>query len=296
MNRLIQALHVHGNQHYDRMAIDPVTEFPIDYFLTSQMVKTLATDLREDFHPFWPVAVQLEHGLAQCLLQLAMFEAGIARLPLPDCFTANQVASAIAWSGAQAVYLRTTARIPLRAPVPVASLPCGIAAVMFASGHDGHFGQSRFTAGTLIAVAESLIQTAKPSHFDRHLALLPAWRLLESVAGLFPTILAGGTYVAAPSHHLGLADRERPDYAQMVDAIHNLRITSMAVDAKLLSGLVSELESRPHPLPLLTRVVVGAEIPQSLVDRGRVLGLPLQPIAEPLYIQSTGIRQAARAS
>lgn len=296
MNRLVQALHVHGIQHHDRIAIDPVTEFPVDYFLTSQMVKTLAMDLREVFHPLRPVAVRLEHGLGQSLLQLALLEAGIARLPLSDCFTASQAGAAMAWSGAQAVYMHTTARILLRAPFPVSPLPLGVATVTFASGSEGDFRQRLFTAEALIAIAERLLQAAQPGHFDRHLALLPACRLLESIAGLLPTIMAGGAYVVAPPHHVGLGDYQRPDFAQMVDAIHNLRITSLAVDATLLTGLVSELEQRHLRLPALARVVVGPRIPRTLIQRGQALGLPLQSIGGPLPLRSAGVDEAARAN
>lgn len=296
MNLLVQALHFHAVQGCHRIAIDPVTEFPVDYFLTSQMVETLAADLCDLFDPSRPVAVQLEHGLGYALLQLAMLEAGIARLQLPGCFSASEAASAMALSGAQAAYLHTTARILLRTPVPVAPLPPGTAVLMFASGPDGHFRQRRFAARTLIGVAATLLQAARPRALDRHLALLPACRLLESTAGFFPTILAGGTYVVAPVHHIGLADRERPDFTQMLEAIQDLRITSTAVDAKLLSGLVAELEIRRHQLPLLARVVVSAGTSRTLINRARALGLPVQSIGEQLPLRSSEVDGAPQAS
>jgi hypothetical protein len=295
VNRLIKTLHAYGARNCHRIAIDPVTEFPVDYYLTSQMVKVLAADLRSQFDPRHPVAVELDHGLGLSLLDLALLEAGIAKLHLPPSMAAGQIASALAWGGAQAVYLNSTARLKLRAAVPIAPLSRGIAAIEFSSEPQGRIQQNRFAVSALIAVAETLLLTTKRSHFDRHLALLPGSPLLETVAGFFPTIFAAGTYVVPPLHRIGLENPARPDFAQLVNAITDLRITSIVADATLLSGLVSQLERQPDPMPLLARIVVSSGMPRTLLKRGQALGLPIQSIAEPVPLRSLEVGQVAGA-
>jgi hypothetical protein len=259
------------------------------------MVKVLAADLRSQFDPRHPVAVELDHGLGLSLLDLALLEAGIAKLHLPPSMAAGQIASALAWGGAQAVYLNSTARLKLRAAVPIAPLSRGIAAIEFSSEPQGRIQQNRFAVSALIAVAETLLLTTKRSHFDRHLALLPGSPLLETVAGFFPTIFAAGTYVVPPLHRIGLENPARPDFAQLVNAITDLRITSIVADATLLSGLVSQLERQPDPMPLLARIVVSSGMPRTLLKRGQALGLPIQSIAEPVPLRSLEVGQVAGA-
>ncbi len=279
MNRLIRSLNVQGIENGNRIAIDPVTDFPIDYYLLAGMVEALACDLGQLFEPLRPVAVRLEDRFAHVLLDLALLRSNIPQLALPGFFTAGEAAAAMAWSGAQAAYLNTTIRTMLpRSVIPVAPPPRGTARLGFAREVSGGLKQTCCSAETLIENASALVRPARAGAFDRHLALLPAWRLLEIVAGFYATLLAGGTYVLAPASRLGLADQRRPDFTRLVAGIAEFRISSLVVDARLLSGLVTALERTPHPLPLLARLVVEGTVSRALLERALVLGLPVQRV------------------
>ena len=57
----------------------------------------------------------------------------------------------------------------------------------------------------MLTVARAIVAAVGTEHAGRHLALLPPGILLETVAGFFPTLIAGGTYVCPPQAEIGMA-------------------------------------------------------------------------------------------
>ena len=87
--------------------------------------------------------------------------------------------------------------------------------------------------------------------------LLPPGILLENVAGLYSTMLAGGCYVALPQAAVGMADPFRPDFAAMLRMIDAQAITSLILVPEYLGGLVVAMRHAGVRLPRLTLVAVG---------------------------------------
>jgi acyl-CoA synthetase (AMP-forming)/AMP-acid ligase II/pyrroloquinoline quinone (PQQ) biosynthesis protein C len=224
-----------------------------------------------------PIATAFEHGLCSAIADLAMMEAGVATIPLPGFYTAEQRAHALAASGAQAVISGTNAFVIEDCSGDVVSLHPETAKISFTSGSTGTPKGICLSANHMLAVAWAVVNAVGKSHAGRHLALLPPAILLENIAGFYATILAGGTYVALPLGEVGLSNPFRPDFVAMARAIELHRITSLILVPEYLSGLVAVMEATGKRFPALTLVAVGgARVSPELLARAGALGLPVR--------------------
>lgn len=276
MTLMIDTLRRYAATHPERIAIDPAgIGAPISYAGLLGQVEAMAATLRTDFPDGAAVALQRDHGAATTVLELALLEAALPALSLPRFFTAEQTRGALTASGIAAVF-EDGEGFRRRKATP-APLPEGTARITFTSGSTGDPKGVCLSAAHMLQVAGSIVATVGTHHAGRHLALLPPGILLETVGGLFATMLAGGTYVCPPQAALGLADPFRPDFAAMLDAIEHQRITSLILVPEYLGGLVREMARNGRRLPLLTLVAVGgARVPPELVELAQSLGLPVR--------------------
>jgi acyl-CoA synthetase (AMP-forming)/AMP-acid ligase II/pyrroloquinoline quinone (PQQ) biosynthesis protein C len=233
--------------------------------------------------PDRPVGLQLDHDPASALLLVALLEAGIPTIPLPPFFTATQRVAALEHAGA----VRLIDRCWLEqgaihvgghaigsAP---AELPTGTAVISFSSGSTGAPKGVCLSAEHLVGVARNVCEFLGRDLAGRHLPVLPFGILLEQVAGLFASIIAGGTYVALPGRAIGLADPLRPEPGALLKAIDDQRATSLILVPEYLALLVGAMEASGIRLPQLNLVAVGgARTPEALLDRARALGLPVR--------------------
>jgi acyl-CoA synthetase (AMP-forming)/AMP-acid ligase II/pyrroloquinoline quinone (PQQ) biosynthesis protein C len=261
----------------ERVAIDPVTTPPVRYGgLVSEVADRVARFLGA-WEPGRPAALAMDHGSEEVLTELALLEAGIPVLSLPTFFTQQQADHAISSCGARG----------LTEPSPVNDIsgnrtapsltPRGTARITFTSGSTGNPKGICLSANHLLGVAKAVVAELGEEQAGRHLALLPPGILLETVAGMFATLLAGGTYVCPPQTLLGMVDPFRPDFAMLARAIADLRITSLILVPEYLAGLVAAMEAMELRLPLLTVVAVGgARTSPELIERARALGLPVR--------------------
>lgn len=220
-----------------------------------------------------PVAVQLDHGTPLCTTELALFEARLPGVVLPPFFTRDQAMGAVAAAGCG---LMITDGAVETLDHPTANLPAGTARITFTSGSTGAPKGVCLSEEHLFAVAGA-VAGALSSHAGRHLPILPPGVLLEAVAGLYASLIAGGTYVALPQAEVGLADPFRPDWPTMLAAIDTHRITSLILVPEYLAGLVAAMEWTGIRLPRLTLVAVGgARTAPSLLERAARVGLPVR--------------------
>ncbi len=274
---VLEMLRAHAAKDPERIAIDPVIEPSVPYALLAGQVGQLAARLRHGFPAGRPVALRLDHGAGEARLELALLEAGLPVLSLPGFFTAEQTRHATTACGAAALFETPPledAKSCRTAPSP---LPPGTARITFTSGSTGTPKGVCLSAEHMLEVAGAVVDSVGSEHAGRHLALLPPGILLETVAGFYATMLAGGTYVCPPQVLTGLADPFRPDFAAMAMAIAEWRITSLILVPEYLAGLVGVMETSGIRLPLLTLVAVGgARTPLALIERARALGLPVR--------------------
>lgn len=274
---LVETLRRHAAENPARIAIEEPGSGEISYAELILDLAERAAQLETAYAPGRPVALRLDHGLAEALLELALLEAGIPVLSLPSFFTAEQSRHAFTACGAQALYESS----PLRRADGTASasvpLPEGTARITFTSGSTGDPKGVCLSAEHMLEVASSVVDAVGMEHAGRHLALLPPGILLETIAGFFATLLAGGTYVCPAQALAGLADPFRPDFPAMASAVAEWRITSLILVPEYLAGLVGVMEATGLRLPLLTLVAVGgARVPPALIARARALGLPVR--------------------
>jgi len=276
MTMLLEAVWSRAALSPERIAIDPVAGPPIAYAALPARIGEPAERLRHRHADGRPVALKLDHGADEALLELALLEAGVPVLSLPSFFTAEQVDHAVSASGAACLYDGACRERPVGESPPAPPLPPGTAWISFTSGSTGEAKGICLAADTMLAVAASVVARLGPTHAGRHCALLPPGILLETVAGFFATLIAGGTYVCPPQELAGLDDPFRPDFALMARRLAAWRITSLILVPEYLAGLVAALEASGERLPALTLVAVGgAPTPVPVLERARAVGLPV---------------------
>lgn len=233
-----------------------------------------------------PVAVHLDNSMTWVVLDLALVGLGWPSLPIPGFFTASQSAHAIADCGAGLSISRTGEGFivevcgePLRLAMldpSVATLPEGTAKITYTSGSTGSPKGVCLSQAQMEAVAASLVEVIGADYAGLHLPILPLSILLENVAGLYTTLLAGGRYhVLAPSE-LGLANPFRPDLAQLVRRIAGEGANSLILVPELLRALLVFMGFSGARFPDLRLVAVGgAKVAPRLLEQAAALGLPV---------------------
>jgi len=235
--------------------------------------------------PSAPVAISLENSCAWVVIDLALMRLGWPSLPLPTFFTAEQREHALRDCGAGLLIeadLNATSRVAgigvraRRLDLAPVRLPAGTAKITYTSGSTGRPKGVCLSLDQVEAVAESLVTVIGEDYAGAHLPLLPLSVLLENVAGLYATLLAGGRYHVMAPQKLGLADPFRPDLMRLASTIAGERANSLILVPELLRGLVSVMSVSGLRFPELGLVAVGgAKVSPSILAHAGRLGLPV---------------------
>ncbi len=223
-----------------------------------------------------PVAVAAT-GIDYLVADLAVTLAGRRLVPLPQFFSADQVAHVLKDAGCGLVldgnliafHIAETGGEP-----PPLAYPGGAERVIYTSGTTGRpkgvvLGDRQLSAS--IAGLASAIR-AEPS--DRYLSVLPAAQLLEQICGMFVPILAGAEVIFLPE---GVAVLFGGPSAPMTQAFETLRPTISVLAPKQLAGWVADLKATNWRAPDSLRYIAVGGAPSSvaLLTEAEALGLPV---------------------
>jgi long-subunit acyl-CoA synthetase (AMP-forming) len=285
MSRILAAIRRHGVRDAPLVALSgpagawTYAQLPERIEQTASWLKSLAT------RPGAPVAVALDNSPAAVLVDLALMRLGWSSLPLPPFFTPAQRAHALADCGA-ALLLESDAGASTRIAgegvratqlrnLPRA-LPPGTAKISYTSGSTGRPKGVCLSLAQMEAVAASLVSVIGEDYAGAHLPVLPLSVLLENVAGLYTTLLAGGRYHLLAPAELGLSDPFRPDLPRLVAAIAGEHANSLILVPELLRGLLTVMSAGGVRFPDLEFVAVGgAKVSPRLLEQAERLGVPV---------------------
>ncbi|CAN5207538.1 AMP-dependent synthetase/ligase [soil metagenome] len=288
MSRVLRAIDVHACASPDAIALSTPSE-TWTYAQLADAVRRTATALfafAPLVRPGAPVAVQLANGPAWVILDLALIRLGWPNLPLPGFFTPAQRDHALADAGATLLIEAAEMDgqiVVAGAPIavtprlnPAVALPRGTAKITYTSGSTGQPKGVCLSQAQMEAVAGSLVEAIGADYAGRHLPLLPLSILLENVAGLYTTLIAGGRYHVLPAAALGLDNPFRPDLPALAGAIAAEEATSLIVVPELLRALLMVMTFTGARFPQLNLVAVGgAKVSSQLLSQADALGLPV---------------------
>jgi long-subunit acyl-CoA synthetase (AMP-forming) len=227
-----------------------------------------------------------DNGPDWVLADLAAQEAGVVLVPLPGFFTAAQCAHAVAATGMDTLF---GGALPGFAPMgeiegiawsqrsaEPAAFKARIAKLTFTSGTTGAPKAVQLSAAQQWTVARSLASAARSLGLRRHLCLLPLSVLLENVAGLYASRLAGAECCVPPLSEVGMRGSSIFDARACLAALERWQPDSVILLPQMLLELSAALESGARaPKSLKFAAVGGAKVSPALILRARSLGLPV---------------------
>ncbi len=241
--------------------------------------------LAMDNHPAW-VAIDIAASIIKTPI-----------VPIPSFFSDGQISHAITDAGANLLITdnpkRFTAifdsRIRQSSTISIAGkrlmllhlnvdkkeLPPATAKITYTSGTTGQPKGVCLSDQAMLNVATSIQKVVQLNETDQHVCVLPLSTLLENVAGLYATLLAGGTAHVMPSEKVGL-NGSSLNIAQLQVALHDCQATTAIFIPELLSALVASFETTELKLPHLRFLAVGgASVAPQLLIRAHEMGLPV---------------------
>jgi long-chain acyl-CoA synthetase len=292
---LIQTLEQHANNIPDAIALknDSVTlsyQDLIDEIVASQqLIKECKKDctiaLAVDNHPAWAI------------LDIACLVNKTPLVPLPGFFSDAQLMHAVKDAGASILITDNPQRfttlfdylITQKSTICVAGkrlmmvhlatapqpLPASTAKITYTSGTTGQPKGVCLSEQSMLNVANSVQTMVKLDVSNQHCCVLPLSTLLENVAGLYATLLAGGTAHILLSETVGLTGSSL-NVHQLHHTLQNTKANTAIFIPELLTALVAAYEAGAEKLDQLCFLAVGgASVAPTLLHRAHQLGLPV---------------------
>lgn len=272
MSALLHAIIAAANGRGRKVALSDGTNH-IRYEELRPAIDAMAEMIDAEAGPAGPVAIELGNGIDWVVADLALLSLGRACVPVPPFFTPAQRQDALRDAG---VVASVTPEGIVQFDHQPALLPEGTAKISYTSGSTGTPKGICLSANGMLATALSVIDRVGSDKAGLHLPMLPLAVLLENVAGLYATLIAGGTYMVQPLADIGFARMFDPDAAAMLAAIERTGATSLILVPELLGRLLAACEKAGRvPSTLQLVAVGGAHISPDLLARADRIVLPL---------------------
>jgi long-subunit acyl-CoA synthetase (AMP-forming) len=258
---------------------------PLVTDVQSKLRRTMA--LAVDNHPAWVV------------LDLAAMRCNIPLVPLPFFFSAAQWLHAMQDAGVSVLVTDqpqlfeplltehhfTTSSFELAGKtltqfeftaIRHVDLPANTAKITYTSGTTGHPKGVCLSHDNMLNVAKAIVAATALASHDQHLSVLPLATLLENVAGVYATLLAGASCTLLPSSDIGLSGASGLDIKKLLASLKQAQASTAIFTPELLHALVLCLEGGESTPPQLRFLAVGgASVSPALLARAQKLQLPV---------------------
>ena len=235
------------------------------------------------------LGIHCDNGIEWIVADLAAHVAGLPTVPLPKFFTRSQLVHVVTTAGIDTVVTddagtasdlgfdrsvtledgKTTLRqrdVDLRDAIPFQK-------ITFTSGTTGTPKGVCLGREHLETIAAQLMEATGSLESDVHVCCLPLSVLLENVAGVLRSLLAGGRVVVPPLAEVGLVGAQQFDPPRALRAVRDAEATSAILVPEMLKGLVACAGDGPRT-KLRYIGVGGARVSPSLLRAAHACGLP----------------------
>lgn len=156
------------------------------------------------------------------------------------------------------------------------TLPDNTAKITYTSGTTGNPKGVCLSNENMLNVAKAIAAATEVSSGDTHLSVLPLATLLENVAGVYATLLAGASCYLLPNHEIGLSGATGLDIKKLLATLKCTQASTAIFTPELLHALVVCIESGEDTSDYLRFLAVGgASVSPALLERARKLKIPV---------------------
>ncbi len=245
------------------------------------------------------LALAIENCPAWIVLDLAAMQCGMPHVPLPLFFSPAQWLHAMRDAGItllitdqpQAFAKLLEGHINSRSEFTLLGktltqfilrdfstnpLPDNTAKITYTSGTTGTPKGVCLSNDNMLNVAQSIVSATKLKPADVHLSVLPLATLLENVAGVYASLLAGASCVLLQNAQIGLTGASGLNVQQLFKTMKSTRANTAIFTPELLNALVLFMEANSVALPDLRFLAVGgASVSPALLQRAKACQLPV---------------------
>ena len=245
------------------------------------------------------MALAVENHPAWIVLDLAAMACNIPTVPLPFFFSPAQWLHAMQNAGVSTLVTdqpqlfepvlagnilnssqfelagKTLTQFSLRSFEQV-QLPHNTAKITYTSGTTGNPKGVCLSNENMLNVAKAIVTATEVSAADTHLSVLPLATLLENVAGVYATLLAGASCFLLPNHEIGLSGATGLDIKKLLATLKHTQASTAIFTPELLHALVVCIEAGDITSNYLRFLAVGgASVSPALLERARKLKIPV---------------------
>ena len=288
---ILQRIQAQAAQHPSQLALEgercrlSYQEMLAEVFTCSAALFTLSSGAT--------VALALDNSPAWVVLDLALLTADWTHVPVPGFFSPAQKQHAIADAGVSLVLTDTPEVWRALYPSSQVAAQWVVAGqaitvlrlhaqdrasathkITYTSGTTGAPKGVCLHAEAMAQVAVAIIERVQPTAQDRHFCVLPLATLLENVAGVYASLMAGATVVVLGCQSVGFSGSQF-DIQRLHEGLQRHQASTAILIPELLRALVAWVQSG-HPAPASLRFVAvgGAKVAPALLLQAHISGLP----------------------